>query len=419
MKGKRRRGITVTGIALIFALVLSPLAAHCAEKKGPIRIGFLTAFSGGFAAESEYLRNGFDLYLGRINYTVAGRKIEVLHEDDKNDPRTGLVKTQRLVEEKQVHIIGGVFTSTIAYAIREYIVGKKIPFVVTHAAADLLTQTEFTPYIFRTSFTNSQGAHVDGDYLYKTGHRRLMVLASDFSAGYENIGGFCRVFKNAGGEIVEEIYTPVGTIDFAPYLSRISPGRVDGLFAFLGGADRINLVNQYAQYGLKEKVPMFGAGILSEEVLTEMGDNAIGMKDGYYYKTSSNLKNKEHLEFIKMYKQKFGKMPIGKAEVSYVAAQLITKALQTIKGNIEDTGAFIKAMESVEVAAPRGPFKLDKYHNPIQNIDIALCKKQGKEYYFDIVETYPNVSQFWKWSPEEFMKMPLYKDLKGKWAKGS
>ena len=87
MKGKR----VGMGMVLFLALMILPGMALSAAKE-PIRIGFITPISGTFAADGEYMRQGFSMYMEKVNYEVAGRKIQVIHEDDKADPRTGLIK---------------------------------------------------------------------------------------------------------------------------------------------------------------------------------------------------------------------------------------------------------------------------------------------------------------------------------------
>ena len=64
--------------------------------------------------------------------------------------------------------------------------------------------------------------------------------------------------------------------------------------------------------------------------------------------------------------------------------------------------------------APRGPLKLDAYDNPIQNVYISKIQKVKHPVLGDVltevpVKTYENVSQFWKWKPEEFLKHGPYK----------
>ena len=414
MKGR----IVFSSVALVLVLIILPLSAYSAEMdKGPIKIGYLSTSSGTFAADGEFLRNGFQLYMEEVNYTVAGRKIEVIHEDDKMDPRTGLVKSKRLVEEKQVHMVAGVIPSHVAYAIKDYLVSKKTPFIITNAGAIGLTSYDYSPYVFRSSMSNAQHSHPLGEYLYEKGHRALVVVTSDYSAGYEHVGGVCRTFTGAGGEIIEEIYVPLGTMDFAPYLSRINPSEADAVLGFFGGVDSISFVKQYAQYGLKGKVPLYSLHMVMEHVAPEMGEAAVGIVDCSSYMPSLNLTNKEHLDFVGAYRNRYGEWPNFLGEGSYVGAQMIVKALQAINGNVEDTDAFMNAMEKVDIVSPRGPFKLDAYHNPVQNEYISVFKFKNGEPYLEILKTYQNVSQFWKWTPEKFMEMPTYPEMKGKWAK--
>jgi len=416
---KVRNGLA--GIALALTLIGLLMPAHSATAKEAIRIGVLSPGSGTFAAFGQYLREGFESYLKQVNYTVAGRKIEVVHEDDKMDPRTGLIKAKRLVEEMKVHAIAGVVSSAVAYAIKDYVVSNKIPFICTTATAENLTSRDFSPYFFRTTNAATQVPHVFADWLYKQGYRRVILMAPDYSTGYEHLGAFCRVFTAAGGEVVDEIYFPLGTIDFAPYLAKINPDKAAAVVASGAGNDAIHLVKQYAEYGLKEKIPLLSLTLITDDVLPQIGNAAVGIVDTFFAhfndKGPSFLNTNEHKQFIRQFKETFGRAPIVSAESAYVGAQLIVKALEQIGGNVEDADAFIKAMEKVDIVAPRGPFKLDKFHNPVQNVYISVVKKTDSTLYFEIKETYPNVSQFWKWSPEEFMKMPAYKDVKGQCVK--
>jgi branched-chain amino acid transport system substrate-binding protein len=57
---------------------------------------------------------------------------------------------------------------------------------------------------------------------------------------------------------------------------------------------------------------------------------------------------------------------------------------------------------------PRGPVKIDAWGNPIQNVYIRKVERVGGKLQNSVIATYPNVSQFWKYNPEEFLKMPLY-----------
>ena len=58
--------------------------------------------------------------------------------------------------------------------------------------------------------------------------------------------------------------------------------------------------------------------------------------------------------------------------------------------------------------APRGPVKMDPYGNPVQNIYIRKVERVDGKLQNTVIHTYPEVSQFWKYPPREFLKQPVY-----------
>ena len=76
---------------------------------------------------------------------------------------------------------------------------------------------------------------------------------------------------------------------------------------------------------------------------------------------------------------------------------------------MEDRAAFMAALRAVAISdAPRGPIKMDPYGNPTQNIYIRKVERVGGKLQNTVIYTYPAVSQFWKYNPEEFLKQPVY-----------
>ncbi len=215
MRSKR----AAVGIVTILFVFLSATFVMAAPAKGPIKIGFISSITGVFAEDGIELRNGFQLYLEENGYKVGDRKIEVIVEDDGGNPSVGLTKARKLVEKDKVHFLAGVFSSGIAYALRDYVHEAKIPLLICNAGADGLTKQKASPYIFRLSFSNSQQNKVFADYAYnKLGYRKAILVAQDYPAAWEWDGGFAYNFTKNGGEIVQEFYPKLGTTDYAPYI---------------------------------------------------------------------------------------------------------------------------------------------------------------------------------------------------------
>jgi branched-chain amino acid transport system substrate-binding protein len=408
-----------TFLSLVTALSCALASSVATAQAGkPLKIGFISTLSGVYAQVGFDQRDGMLMAIREAGSRVAGRPIELVVEDGEAKPPVGLAKARKLVEQDGVDMLAGVVSSGVAYALKSYIVEKKIPLMITNAGADGLTQRDASPYIFRVSFSGSQHGHPFGEWLYtKKGYRRMVIVGADYAAGYEHIGAVARTFKQAGGEVVAEVWTPLGTSDYAPYISEISrSGKADVVAAFLAGTDAIRFITQYNDFGMMKRVPLVGInGLVDELVMNAIGDKANGIVTAWGY--SSYLDNPENLKFVADFQKQFGRRPTAYAEYPYVGMKMFLAALERTKGNLQDVQALRNAIAGVgEIAAPRGPFRMDSNMNPIMNSYVFETTGSGKQVSQKVIETFPRVSQFWKWDPATYMKGPLYGEMKGKWT---
>ena len=174
-----------TWLAVVLALVLVGIISTTpspswAQAKGPIKIGFITPLSGGMAANGKDMLAGIQLYLEEIGYQAAGRKIELLVEDDEATPATSLTKTRKLVEKDGVHVMSGGLMASTGYAIAPYIDEAQIPMTYPIMAPDDLTQRQRPKWIVRTGWTSSQPNHPLGEYAYQTlKFRKVAIIGLD------------------------------------------------------------------------------------------------------------------------------------------------------------------------------------------------------------------------------------------------
>ena len=404
-----RKAWLVVSLALVLVSILSltPLPSW-AQAKGPIKIGFITPLSGGMAANGKDMLTGIELYLEEIRYQVAGRKIEFIAEDDEATPATGLTKTRKLVEKDGVHIMTGGLMASTGYALAPYIDDKEIPMTYPIMAADDMTQRQIPKWIIRTGWASSQPNQPFGEYAYTVlKYRKISVIAYDYAFGWECVGGFQKAFEEAGGRILQKIWVPLTAQDFSPYLSQISKD-ADAVFAVFSGKQTMQFKKQYQEFGLKGKIRLIGGGTTTDEhALPSMGDEAIGVITPLHY--SDALDNPANKKFVKAIREKAKKAASYYSEGTYTGARWIVEAIKAINGDVENRPKFLEALKKVELKdLPRGPMKLDSYGNPIQNVYIRKVERVGGELQNTVIYTYPNVSQFWKSKPEEFLKQPVY-----------
>src|SRR3989441_12687081 len=241
--------------ALLLVLVLllaGPVAA--AES---IRVGYLGPLTGIFAAAGKDMLDGLKMAFEQVNYEVAGRKIELIEEDDEGNPATAQAKYRKLVAQDRIHVLDGVLLSNIGYALVPNIERDRLPSLYL-TTPDELTKRRPAKYLLRTNFAASQPMYALGDYSAKTvRYRRVAAIAMDNNFGHEGIGGFQRVFEDAGGRVGQKTWVPLNATDFAPYLTQV-PKDVDGVVQVFVAGQAVRFAKQYADSGLKDKLPLIG-----------------------------------------------------------------------------------------------------------------------------------------------------------------
>ena len=395
----------MASVLCMAATTCMPWAAHA--QSDPIRIGFLTVRSGALAAGGKQMEEGIQLFLKERNYTLAGRKVELIIADTGGNPAGAKTKAQDLVERSRVHVVIGPLAAFEAIAIDDYLRQTRTPTVSCSAAAEDLTQRKLNPWFVRTVGTSAQSNHALGEYAAKTlGYKRMAVIADDIAYGHEMCAGFMRVFEELGGKVVQRLFPPLTVPDYGTYLAQLKTN-IDGVFLGFAGSNGFRYLRQFNEYGLRGKVtPVGGMTALDEAVLRNMGDEALGIVTSCWY--SAEIENAINKRFVANFRVDWGYDPGFYAAATYTEAAVLEATLNAIKGNVEDKQAFMKTVRGIKVDTCRGPVQFDRYGNVVGNIYIRKVERRDGRLVNRVIQTYPNVSQFWTYKPEEFLKNPVY-----------
>jgi branched-chain amino acid transport system substrate-binding protein len=336
---------------------------------------------------------------------MGGRNVEFIIENTESNPAVAIAKFHKLIDEDHVPILTGIYLSSELYAVAPVADAGKTPFVVSSAGADNVTQRQRSPYIIRTGYTSTIIAHPFGEYAYKTlGYKRIIIIASDYAYGWEVAGGFQKSFEEAGGKIVQKIWTPLGLTDYSDQMKSIRKDADAVLLAVVGQSEEI-IPKQYNQFG--PGLPLLANHTsFDESVLQKIGPYVEGGLSVSTYLVS--LDTPGNKAFVNGLKAK-GLEPDLPAANGYLSIQWIHKAIEAVHGNVENKEQLMAALRKVQVKdAPQGPVKLDAYGQAILNVYLRKVVKVGDRYENKLVHTFPAVSQFWTYSPEEFMEEPSY-----------
>jgi branched-chain amino acid transport system substrate-binding protein len=362
----RRKFLGGAGTVAAGAAV-GPWVRRAHAQGAPIKIGVVLPYTGVYAVLGESITQAMELVFARENWTVAGRKIEMVKEDDEMKPPVGIRKTEKLIDSDKVDILTGPVHSGILMGMRDKVHNSKTILIVSNAGADAISRERCSKWIFRTSFSNWQPCQPMGGWVAKNVSKDVFLTAPNYQAGKDMMNAFKETFVPAGGKVVDEDYPKLGETDYAPYLTKIKQSGAKAVFAFYSGTDAVNFVKQFASFGLKQSIKLTGAGFLTEpDVLPAQGASALGVITGHFY--TPLLDNAANHRFVKDFREKyFGKMPDGFACQGFDTAEVIVRALKAVNGNTQDKDKLVAAIEKVEFDSPRGRFRFDpKTHNVIQ-----------------------------------------------------
>jgi len=346
-------------------LALSGLAGSGPALAGDtIKIGFVSTFSGPTAVIGNDMRNSFELALDHLGRKMGGKPVEVIYEDDGQKPDVGKQKTEKLVQSDKVDFIVGYIWSNVLLASLKTAVDSQTFLISANAGPSQLAGELCSPYVFSTSWQNDQTPQAMGLYMNQKGVKSVFLIGPNYAAGKDMLAGVKSTFK---GQVVGEEYTVWPTqLDFSAELTKARNSGAESIFVFYPGAAGVQFLNQYAQAGIKEKMPLYTAFTVDELSLPLQKENAIGVPGAQEW--VNDLPNDQNKKFVADYHTKYpGLRPTYYGAQAYDAAQLVNSAVVAVKGDTSKKDAMKAEMEKANFKSLRGSYKYGNNHIPIQN----------------------------------------------------
>jgi len=363
--------------ALLAGTALNPAVAQ--EK---IKLGVVVTLSGPAAALGQQVRDGFALAVKDLGGKMGGRDVEVIVADDELKPDAAVTKVKGLLERDKVDFVIGPIFSNILQAIHRPITESKTFLISPNAGPSTFAGKDCNPFFYVTSYQNDQVHEILGKVAQDRGYKRMYLMVPNYQAGKDSVAGFKLDYK---GEIVEESYMPLNTLDFQPELSKISSQKPDALFTFMPGGLGVNLVKQYRQAGLADSIPVLSAFTVDESTLPAQQDAAVGMFGGANW--APNLDNPQNKQFVASYEATYNVVPGTYAFQAYDAAMLIDSAVKAVKGDLSNKDAVRAALKKADFTSLRGAFKFNTNGYPIQDFYLTkVAKRPDGKFQTEIVQ---------------------------------
>lgn len=401
-----KRFLWLTNVAVLLALLIAGSAF--AQSADPIKIGVILPLTGVYASGGEDGMVSVRLAVEAVGGEIAGRPIQLIFEDGAADPEKALEALERLVTRDGVQLVLGPLSSGAGMAIK----GRAHNYpdttiIIAGAAAEDITMRGIQENIFRTTYTGSQVMFPFGRFAFEElGYKRVVTLAGDYSFPYSQIAGFAAGFIAAGGEIINRLWVPLGTSNYASIMPQLAAANADAIFIGLGGTDAINFLNQADTVGLLDRIEILGGTIMVDStVLQTAGAQVEGVYTGSHF--SQALVHDEFVQFDQAFRAATNnRVPSLFAGDYYIAAEVALAALEAVNGNLDDQGAYREALKGIEMMTARGPFKFDDYNQVVLTTYITQVREVNGEYQNVVVYEYPDSTQFGPFDPEWYEAQP-------------
>ncbi len=355
-------------IAAAAAILLS-LPAQAADN---IKIGFVTTLSGPAGIIGKHMKDASDLALAMLGGKIGGVPAQIVYGDDQFKPDVGRQVADEMLKRDKVDFMTGFIWSNVLLAAYQPIIQSGTILISANAGPHQLAGAQCAPNFFSASWQNDQTPEAMGKHMQDQKMDDVYMIAPDYAAGRDMMTGFKRYFK---GKVAAEIYTKFGQSDYQVEISQIRDANPKAVFVFLPGGMGIQFVKQYAQSGLREKIPLYSAFTADETTLPAIGEAADGNYEVGFW--SPDLDNPRNKEFVAAFRAKYNYYPSFYAAQSFDAITMIDRAVAAVKGDVANKEGLIAALTKADFPSVRGKFKYNTNHFPIQNFYLLRIGKDS------------------------------------------
>ncbi len=396
--------------SLVLAATAVMPAAFADDSK--IKLGALATLEGVYTVLGEDSMRGVELALQEYNYTVAGKKIELIKGSSDATPDSAIRATRKLVERDGVKVMVGPLSGSEGLAVRDYAKTQpNVTFINGTSGAQDTTLRDPAPNFFRFSIDGAQMMAGLGEYIYNVkGYRKLAIVAEDYSYPYTQVFGLLEPFCRLGGKAPQKarFWVPLGNKDYSSVIAAL-PDDVDAIFVALGGSDAINFLTQYEQTG--GEIPLVGGSITVDQTVL----SAKGRTRKFIIGTPSagpladTWDDPRWKKFVAAYQKAFPKgfpTPSLFAQFYYMNTKALLIGLEQVGGDVSDGGVKLRAVLSkLEFETPTGMVRLDERRNGIAtNFVTEVVEGPNGNLVNKTVKVIPEVNQTLGQPYEKFLK---------------
>ncbi|HEX5077944.1 MAG TPA: amino acid ABC transporter substrate-binding protein [Geminicoccaceae bacterium] len=325
----------------------------------PIRIGASLPITGGFAINGQKHKDGYELCVDLINQAggLLGRPVELIISDNQSTNETAQAQFERLINEDDVDVLFGTFSSKITFPTTSIAEQNKMVYPVPSGVALQIYERGYH-YIF--NFQPNAAEYVGQSYLWlmkdlvdpaEMPKKAAIVYADDFYANavvagmtgkQETIAGTDKVIDLAPGAlaeagievVLEQQWPEEGFSDWITLANSVKGSGADMVVGYTASPDEaIQLVRALKTVGYQPETVILGQGT-QVEFSEALGDAANGVMIHSAWHPAAQWqgvlagKPFSNQDFIQAFKDRFGREPDEDEAIPFATCQGMEQAIR-------------------------------------------------------------------------------------------
>lgn len=346
-----------------------------------IKVGILHSLSGTMAISETTVVDAEQLAIKEINEAggVLGKQIEAVIEDGESDWPTFAEKAGKLIDQDEVAVVFGCWTSASRKAVLDVFESKDhmLWYPVQYEGQ------ECSKNIFYTGAAPNQQIEPAVDWLLENKGKQFFLVGSDYVFPRTANTVIKEQLKANGGETVGEDYLPLGNTEVTPIITKIQQALPDGgvIFNTLNGDSNVAFFKQMQGAGLTpDKYPVMSVSVAEEEVRQIGPEFLVGHYAAWnYFQTVDSPENEK---WVADFKAEYGEERVTNdpMEAAYIMVYLWKQAVE--EAGTTDLEAVREAAIGQTFDAPEGPVTMNANHHISKTVRIGEINEEGL---FDIV----------------------------------
>jgi len=320
----------------------------------PIKIGAVFSLSGWAAIGGKAELNAIQMAVSDINSTggIAGRKLELVVEDNQSDLNRTVNAIQKLTSIDKVNIILGPNWAEFAEVAAPTCEGKKV--IMLTASGYTKTLTHGKKYIFTTLPSHAMMIAPLTDYIVKSGFKKI-ALETSITSYFESISEAAKsqLQEHSITPQIDETWNP-GQTDFRTHISNLKKANIDAVLVLLKeGGELAAFLRQAKELSLTAQIFASNA-LLYDHAIEESPGSAEGA-------IVFNLVTKGSDAFLERFKKEYGEAASDSVPRAYDLPFILKDSI-TRCGDESDTLKLAECIKNVDLKGESGRIRFDENH---------------------------------------------------------